>query len=128
MLFGKGGGKGGDPKTPEILRCSFCNKTQYDVRKFIAGPSSFICNECVEVCNDIIADDGRAGGLKEQLVEPPESKPDSTRETLTVTLRCALCKLPVFTSDALAVEARGPLCPGCVDAIQAALAERDTPQ
>src|SRR5215813_1026891 len=41
----------------EILRCSFCNKDQNDVRKLIAGPTVFICDECVEVCNDIIADD-----------------------------------------------------------------------
>ena len=44
---------------PEILRCSFCNKDQNDVRKLIAGPTVFICVECVEVCNDIIADDSR---------------------------------------------------------------------
>ncbi|MEC9302175.1 MAG: ATP-dependent Clp protease ATP-binding subunit ClpX [Acidobacteriota bacterium] len=43
----------------EILRCSFCNKDQNDVRKLIAGPTVFICDECVEVCNDIIADDSR---------------------------------------------------------------------
>ncbi len=41
----------------EILCCSFCNKDQNDVRKLIAGPTVFICNECVEVCNDIIEDD-----------------------------------------------------------------------
>ena len=43
----------------EKLRCSFCNKDQNDVRKLIAGPTVFICDECVEVCNDIIADDNR---------------------------------------------------------------------
>src|SRR5207249_1103398 len=37
----------------EVLRCSFCNKDQNDVRKLIAGPTVFICDECVEVCNDI---------------------------------------------------------------------------
>jgi ATP-dependent Clp protease ATP-binding subunit ClpX len=41
------------------LRCSFCNKDQNDVRKLIAGPTVFICDECVDVCNDIIADDNR---------------------------------------------------------------------
>jgi ATP-dependent Clp protease ATP-binding subunit ClpX len=46
----------------EILRCSFCNKDQNDVRKLIAGPTVFICDECVEVCNDIIADDRRVEG------------------------------------------------------------------
>jgi ATP-dependent Clp protease ATP-binding subunit ClpX len=43
----------------EVLRCSFCNKDQNDVRKLIAGPNTFICDECVEVCNDIIADDNK---------------------------------------------------------------------
>ena len=47
----------------EILRCSFCNKDQNDVRKLIAGPTVFICDECVEVCNDIIADDTRFESL-----------------------------------------------------------------
>jgi ATP-dependent Clp protease ATP-binding subunit ClpX len=45
----------------EVLRCSFCNKDQNDVRKLIAGPTVFICDECVDVCNDIIADDKREG-------------------------------------------------------------------
>ena len=43
----------------DVLRCSFCNKYQNDVRKLIAGPTVFICDECVEVCNDIIADDNK---------------------------------------------------------------------
>ncbi len=43
----------------DVLRCSFCNKDQNDVRKLIAGPTVFICDECVEVCNDIIADDNK---------------------------------------------------------------------
>ena len=46
----------------EVLRCSFCNKDQNDVRKLIAGPTVFICDECVDVCNDIIADDRRTEG------------------------------------------------------------------
>ena len=44
---------------PEILKCSFCNKDQNDVRKLIAGPNVFICDECIEVCNDIVADDNQ---------------------------------------------------------------------
>ena len=46
----------------DVLRCSFCNKDQNDVRKLIAGPTVFICDECVDVCNDIIADDNRSEG------------------------------------------------------------------
>ena len=41
-----GGGK--------LLYCSFCGKSQHEVRKLIAGPSVFVCDECVELCNDII--------------------------------------------------------------------------
>src|ERR1044072_7969770 len=60
----------------EILRCSFCNKDQNDVRKLIAGPTVFICDECVEVCNDIIADDNRFEnrGARSSLPTPQEIK------------------------------------------------------
>ena len=62
----------------EILRCSFCNKDQHDVRKLIAGPTVFICDECVDVCNDIIADDnrfeGKGPGGRSSLPVPSEIK------------------------------------------------------
>src|SRR5919112_1451618 len=61
----------------EVLRCSFCNKDQNDVRKLIAGPTVFICDECVEVCNDIIADDNKfeaRGGARTSLPVPQEIK------------------------------------------------------
>src|SRR5215469_2017127 len=60
----------------EVLRCSFCNKDQNDVRKLIAGPTVFICDECVEVCNDIIADDNRFEnrGARSSLPTPQEIK------------------------------------------------------
>ncbi len=58
------------------LRCSFCNKSQNDVRKLIAGPTVFICNECVAVCQDIIDEDRRMepGTHKVHLPKPPEIK------------------------------------------------------
>jgi len=40
---------------PAILRCSFCNKDQNEVLKLIAGPTVFICDECVEVCQEIVS-------------------------------------------------------------------------
>ena len=61
----------------ETLRCSFCNKDQNDVRKLIAGPTVFICDECVDVCNDIIADDSRfesKGALRSSLPVPADIK------------------------------------------------------
>ena len=60
----------------EVLRCSFCNKSQNDVKKLIAGPTVFICDECVDVCNEIISDDisAEASSIKEALPKPAEIK------------------------------------------------------
>jgi ATP-dependent Clp protease ATP-binding subunit ClpX len=44
-------------RSEEILSCSFCGKSQNEVRKLIAGPSIYICNECIDICNEIITDD-----------------------------------------------------------------------
>jgi len=41
----------------DVLRCSFCNKSQRDVKKLIAGPTVYICDECVDICLDIIAEE-----------------------------------------------------------------------
>ncbi len=49
-------GRSGDSGS-KILYCSFCGKSQHEVRKLIAGPSVFICDECVELCNDIIREE-----------------------------------------------------------------------
>ena len=46
---------GSDSKS--TLYCSFCGKSQHEVRKLIAGPTVFICDECVELCNDIIREE-----------------------------------------------------------------------
>ena len=60
----------------DVLRCSFCNKSQNDVKKLIAGPTVFICDECVDVCNEIISDDvtAEAASAKEALPKPAEIK------------------------------------------------------
>ena len=60
----------------DVLRCSFCNKSQNDVKKLIAGPTVFICDECVDVCNEIISDDisADASAIKEALPKPLEIK------------------------------------------------------
>jgi ATP-dependent Clp protease ATP-binding subunit ClpX len=61
--------RGGEDKG-KLLYCSFCGKSQHEVRKLIAGPSVFICDECVDLCNDIIRE------------EVQESSAESARETL----------------------------------------------
>ena len=42
------------PKNDDKLKCSFCGKTQDQVKKLIAGPEVYICDECVELCNEIL--------------------------------------------------------------------------
>ena len=56
-------GDGGD-----LLKCSFCGKSQKQVKKLIAGPGVYICDECIDLCNEII---------EEELAEPTELKWDS---------------------------------------------------
>jgi ATP-dependent Clp protease ATP-binding subunit ClpX len=46
-----------DKEDNKLLYCSFCGKSQHEVRKLIAGPSVFICDECVDLCNDIIQEE-----------------------------------------------------------------------
>ena len=60
----------------KILYCSFCGKSQHEVRKLIAGPSVFICDECVELCNDIIREEleEKSAESREKLPKPQEIK------------------------------------------------------
>jgi ATP-dependent Clp protease ATP-binding subunit ClpX len=60
----------------KLLYCSFCGKSQHEVKKLIAGPSVFICDECIDLCNDIIRDEtsgeGAGGVAKSDLPTPHE--------------------------------------------------------
>ena len=61
----------------KLLYCSFCGKSQHEVKKLIAGPSVFICDECIDLCNDIIRDEAAqtetsAGATKSDLPAPLE--------------------------------------------------------
>ncbi|MFT3665814.1 ATP-dependent Clp protease ATP-binding subunit ClpX [Piscinibacter sp.] len=62
--------------TEKVLYCSFCGKSQHEVKKLIAGPSVFICDECIELCNDIIRDEVPAEG--EQARSPKSDLPIPT--------------------------------------------------
>lgn len=62
-------------KSGKLLYCSFCGKSQHEVRKLIAGPSVFICDECVDLCNDIIREEIQenvAEGASDKLPKPHE--------------------------------------------------------
>ena len=58
------------------MRCSFCGKSQNEVKKLIAGPSVYICNECIDICNEIINDDeqAEAATIRTKLPKPQEIK------------------------------------------------------
>ena len=66
-----------------LLRCSFCGKSEHEVRKLIAGPTVYICNDCIKRCNEIIAEEANRP-------EPtPETKPaPSRRDTRSSRLLC----------------------------------------
>ena len=106
----------------EPLRCSFCNKVENDVRKLIAGPSVFICDECVELCVEIIANDPRLQALSQDSTE------SQRRHATTATLpqnsaACCLCGKSASLTEMLPVENRGLLCGECADVIEDAIAE-----
>ncbi|MBI1954619.1 MAG: ATP-dependent Clp protease ATP-binding subunit ClpX, partial [Proteobacteria bacterium] len=66
--------KTGSNDTKNTLYCSFCGKSQHEVRKLIAGPTVFICDECVELCTDIIQEENRSslGRSSEGVPAPKE--------------------------------------------------------
>ena len=71
----------------KVLYCSFCGKSQHEVKKLIAGPSVFICDECIELCNDIIRDEVPAEGptakaSKSDLPIPSEIKSSLDRKSV----------------------------------------------
>jgi len=69
-----------DDDSGKLLYCSFCGKSQHEVRKLIAGPSVFVCDECVDLCNDIIREE-----IQEKSVDKEERRlptPVEIRDTL----------------------------------------------
>lgn len=92
-----------------LLRCSFCNKSQSDVKRLITGPSAAICDECVDVCDEILLDPIASAAVPEET-------------STAAAIRCSLCGLPSPVEHATPVANRGALCAGCVSAVRAALA------
>src|SRR5438128_1339118 len=92
-----------DTRPPvQVLKCSFCNKSQDDVQKLIAGPTVFICDECVEACNDIIANENsRAMSGIQTNAGPLHPLPATPLAPPIVT--CRLCSIPLPYADALVV-------------------------
>src|SRR5271154_1161213 len=72
----------GEKDKTSFLRCSFCGKTQDEVKKLVAGPTVYICNECVALCNDILKEEDKGeskGPSKPKLTIP---KPADIKEIL----------------------------------------------
>ena len=67
-----------DKNNKNILYCSFCGKSQHEVRKLIAGPTVFICDECVELCMDIIKEENKSHVLKTNSGVPSPSDIEQT--------------------------------------------------
>jgi len=78
------------PKSDDKLKCSFCGKTQDQVKKLIAGPEVYICDECVELCNEILEEeffeakdkDDKANDTQNEKAEKPIPKPHEIKEYL----------------------------------------------
>jgi ClpX C4-type zinc finger len=112
--------------TARDLRCSFCNKSEHEVRKLVAGPKVFICDECVEVSMKIMEEaespspdaDGAEPAANERRAGDVLSGP--------LAIPCSLCGTITPPADLLFVRDRGAICPGCVTEIQAALGAGDT--
>jgi hypothetical protein len=87
-----------------VLRCSFCNKTQRDVRLLIAGPQVYICDDCTGICQEILTEN-------EEKLPPPDPG----------TLRCAICKSWIPRPSALILGTGASLCQICRSVVEEAL-------
>jgi ATP-dependent protease Clp ATPase subunit len=101
------------PKTNHDLRCSFCNQHQDEVQKLIAGPSVYICNACIDVCNQIRDHDER--------MKTAQWK--TTHYEVAGGIVCPFCQQ--VTADFTFIPDRGPLCAQCLEAIKAVLDAAD---
>jgi hypothetical protein len=109
--------------TKDVLRCSFCNKSQRDVAKLIAGPAVYICVECVDICNQIVAEDIQLG-QKAGPVAVPEV-PETGEIGMPV--RCSLCRMLWPSERSVPFPDRGWLCESCLDSIRLYLDSQEGP-
>jgi hypothetical protein len=109
----------------DLLHCSFCDKSQRDVKKLIAGPRVQICDECVDICVDVLSEDAK--DAKPDVMAADEKNPPVGHgwSPPGVVLRCALCRCATPPEHSLSVRNRGVVCAGCIGAVEAAIAERN---
>jgi hypothetical protein len=119
-----------------VLRCSFCNKSQRHVKKLIAGPSVYICDECVEVCNAILDPNPEVGNeirdaveallrsqqLGEHALASSEQDTSSMQSTSGPPVYCSLCIALKPLEKCISVPERGLVCRECCRAVNEAVA------
>src|SRR5438067_1634369 len=98
-------------------RCSFCRKSQREVCKLVAGPDSlFICDECVDICVNIIHKPDHEGSVLTRDESLEGEGP------VGVAVLCKLCEFETLVSHGLLIEGRGVLCESCSEAVREAIA------
>ncbi len=103
--------KAGPSADEHTMRCSFCNKSQFEIRRLVAGPLATICDECVRDCAEIVGEERPSGD-----VEAP-----AERIGWPGGVYCSLCHSEL-ADDAILVEHRGLVCMACATGVQRALA------
>jgi hypothetical protein len=99
--------------TEPTVNCSFCGKSQDEVRKLIAGQNVYICDECVDLCNDIIAEE-----CEREAQEEPGAATPSASDPLVPASKCIVCCLPKDLTDLLLLPNAGFVCCSCAQAIR----------
>jgi ClpX C4-type zinc finger len=103
------------------LRCSFCGKNRNKVRKLIAGPKVYICEECIDLCNDIIAEE-----WEEDVKDKRPAGPSTPSRIQGAGLICEFCHIPTPDTECLLIPNRGPLCFICLEIIRAVAGQQES--
>jgi bacterioferritin-associated ferredoxin len=115
----------GGVQPPPALRCSFCNKSQHDVEKLVAGPRVYICCECVEICNDILRENRMLVPEPRTISRAAETEPEGeildNPPVASRPIRCKLCGLWSVMEFCSPVANRGWVCGACLDAVREVL-------
>jgi hypothetical protein len=127
-MFGKANPpKPNAPDLTQPLQCFFCSKGQDEVKKLIAGPAVFICDECVGVCVDIMTSDEQwevreeGDRLRKEIREEGERLRARAAALRRDSGACTLCGKLVLIERLLPVGSRGSLCGECANAVEDAL-------
>ena len=98
----------------DVMRCSFCNKSQFEIRRLVAGPRAIICDECARTCVEIVGPDASPGQAPGEYVVT-----NWPRE-----VHCSICRTEVSDEEVVAVGNRGFLCAACMAELRRELSKR----